>query len=104
MHPYTSFDGKKLDGMVLPDNTVMDDDRKKEWQRKRNTLANLQLLEGSENEKKNATPLKKWLKEDVNKENSKYLPQNISFELNNFEDFINERQKMMSSELKKILL
>lgn len=104
MHPHTSFEGKKLDGMALPGNIKMDEDRKKEWQRKRNTLANLQLLESNENEKKNATPLNKWLDEEVNKENLKYLPQNISFELNNFEEFINERQKMMSSELKKILL
>ena len=52
--------------------------------RRRNTLANLQLLEG--------------------RENAKYMPSDSSFELSHFEDFMDKRQKLMSDALKAILL
>ena len=41
---------------------MIGEDTKEDWRRRRNTLANLQLLEGRENEVKNATPLVEWLK------------------------------------------
>lgn len=41
-------------------------------------IANLQLLEGRENESKNATPLVDWLKVTKNSENAKYLPSDVS--------------------------
>ena len=83
---------------------MIDYETKEEWRRKRNTLANLQLLEGRENESKKATPLVDWLKVTGNKENTKYLPENVSYELANFEEFMKKRQELMSKKLKKILL
>ena len=82
---------------------VIDNKTKEEWRRRRNTLANLQLLEGRENESKKATPLVDWLKDTGNRENTKYLPKDVSCELANFEEFMEERQKEMSKKLKKIL-
>ena len=104
MHPYTGFEESKINGLVLPDGTVIDDDTKEDWRRRRNTLANLQLLEGRENESKNATPLVDWLKITENSENAKYLPGDISYELSNFEEFMEKRQELMSKALKDILL
>ncbi|MFU0534611.1 DUF262 domain-containing protein [Gardnerella pickettii] len=104
MHPYTGFEESKIDGLILPNGTVIDDDTKEDWRRRRNTLANLQLLEGRENESKNATPLVDWLKVTENRENAKYLPRDISYELSNFEEFMEKRQELMSKALKDILL
>lgn len=104
MHPYTGFEEGKIKDLVLPDGTVIDDDTKEDWRRRRNTLANLQLLEGRENESKNATPLVDWLKVTENSENAKYLPSDVSYELSNFEEFMEKRQELMSKALKDILL
>ena len=104
MYPYTGFEEGKIKDLVLPDGTVIDDDTKEDWRRRRNTLANLQLLEGRENESKNAIPLVDWLKITENSENAKYLPSDVSYELANFEEFMEKRQKLMSKALKAILL
>ena len=104
MHPHTGFEENKIKSLVLLDGTVIADDTKEDWRRRRNTLANLQLLEGRENEVKNATPLVEWLKVDENRENVKYLPAGISYELSNFEEFMEKRQELMSKALKDILL
>ena len=104
MHPYAGFEESKIKDLVLPDGTVIDDDTKEKWRRRRNTLANLQLLEGRENESKKATPLVDWLKVTGNRENTKDLPEDVSFELANFEEFMEKRQELMSKKLKEILL
>ena len=103
MHPHTSFETEKISNLNLPDGTVISSDTISEWQRRRNTLANLQLLEGRENEEKNKTPLEEWLKKPENK-GVKYLPKDISYSLSNFEEFMEKRQEIMSSELKKLLI
>ena len=50
-HPYAGFENKNIAVLGL------DDEKVKEWQKKRNLLPNLQFLEGAENESKNKTPL-----------------------------------------------
>lgn len=104
MHPLAGFEESKIKGLVLPDGTIIDEDTKEDWRRRRNTLANLQLLERRENESKNDTPLVDWLKVAENRENAKYLPSGISYELSNFEEFMEKRQELMSKALKEILL
>lgn len=104
MHPYAGFEESKIANLKLPDGSVIDDVRKDEWRRRRNTLANLQLLEGRENERKNATPLVDWIKVLANSENAKYMPSDSSYELSHFEEFMEKRQKLMSDALKAILL
>ena len=104
MHPHTSFEEVKIKDLTLASGDKIDDETREDWRRRRNTLANLQLLEGRENEKKNATPLIEWLKKPENMDNAKYLPDGISYELSNFEQFMEERQKLMSDALKAILI
>lgn len=66
-------------------------------------LANLQLLEGKENEEKNKTLLKDWLKNKDNYEYAKeYLPK-CSYEIENYKTFLEERKKIMKKKLKEIL-
>ena len=104
MHPYSSFEND-LSSLVLPDGRKMDSEKETLWKRQRNTLANLQLLEGRENEHKNATPLIEWLKIPANKEAAKpYLPNDIDYGLANFDQFIEKRKELMFVKLKEILL
>ena len=50
------------------------------------------------------TPLADWLKITENSENAKYIPGDVSYELANFEEFMEKRQELMSKALKDILL
>lgn len=104
MHPHSGFEEEKIKDLVLPDGMVIDDDRKVEWRRRRNTLANLQLLEGRENESKKALPLVGWVKIPENSDNVKYLPTCVSYELAHFAEFMEKRQELMRDALKAILL
>ena len=103
MHPYSSFE-KGLDKLVLSNGNAMDRERIELWKHQRNTLANLQLLEGRENESKNDTPLIEWLKDPANYSNAKYLPDGIDYSLANFDEFLEKRKELMLAELKRILL
>lgn len=98
MHPYSGFSDKSLRELGLKEIQI------REWQQSRNRLANLQLLEGSENESKKATQLTSWLRTGHNKENTKYLPQDVSFELKDFEQFMEKRQALMEQKLTNILI
>jgi len=89
MHPYSSFEYTKLKELGIPENDW------NQWQSDRNKLANLQLLEGGENESKNATPLIDWLDTSSNKSNVKYLPEEISHELKDFYLIIEKRKLLM---------
>ncbi len=92
-HPFVSFDTKNLASLgIAPEIIPL-------WQKKRNRLANLQFLEGRENESKNKTPLIDW----VTAGNTfGYRPENISLELKDFELFYDERRKLIKAELKNI--
>lgn len=103
MHPHTIFEKEKIEKLVLPNGEIIDENTIEDWQYKRDTLANLQILIGGENESKNDKPLKDWV-EEVGIDNIKYMPKNISYELNNFDEFLSERKKLMIKELKNVLL
>ena len=93
VHPYAGFDNKRMKKAGFDKNTT------EKWQAVRNKLANLQLLQGSENESKNDTVLVEW----VAAGNSvKYMPQDISYELKDFELFYEGRKALMKAELCKI--
>ena len=94
LHPYTSFETPKLKKLGIDNETI------ERWQSNRNRLANLQLLEGRENQSKNKEPLKDWLK----KGKAKFLPDGVSLELQNFDEFLEKRESLMKEQLTKILM
>ena len=76
-----------------------------------NYLANLQLLEGSQNLEKSNKEFKDWLEEqDFSEEERKdyfkknYIPENIELTFKNYNEFFEEREKLLLKQLKKILL
>ena len=77
------------------------------YQENHNTLANLQLLSGIENQEKSGKPFEDWL--DTTKTRSgdymktHFIPTGISLSLDNFEEFIEERKKLLATEFSKYL-
>ena len=92
-HPHTLFNNNSIKNLGLSEEKIQ------EWQYKRNLLPNLQFLEGKENESKNKTPLKEWI-EKGNK--IKYMPENVSLELKDFDEFFSKRRDIMKRELIKV--
>lgn len=75
-----------------------------------NTLANLQLMDGTQNQEKSDMDFKEWLFKnypDVQRRkeymNKNYIPDNIDLSFGNFEEFIKERQKLMKNAYENIL-
>jgi len=72
-------------------------------------LPNLQLLEGSENESKNKTPLKEWIvKKDIipdlqKYKNDNFIPNNVDLDFDKFQLFFNERRGLLKNKLTDIL-
>lgn len=73
-------------------------------------IGNLQLLEGLPNEEKSNVDFKTWLEqtypgEDERREYMKkhFIPQDIDLSFNNFEQFFEERNKLILRKLKQIL-
>ena len=93
MHPDTKFKTTNLKNLGISDENI------EEWQLKRNKIPNLQLLEGKENESKNKQDLEEWLSTHT----AKYLPENISYKLDNFDQFFEKRKELLKTELKRIL-
>ncbi len=93
MHPDTKFKTTNLKNLGISDEKI------EEWQLKRNKIPNLQLLEGKENESKNKQDLEEWLSTHT----AKYLPENISYKLDNFDQFFEKRKELLKTELKRIL-
>jgi uncharacterized protein with ParB-like and HNH nuclease domain len=101
--PKTLFTEKKLKKIGLPDDKI------EFYLGNYNCLANLQLLEGIPNQEKSKTPFDIWINEkypravDKKAYMERNLIPNISFEMDNFENFINERTELIKKYLKKII-
>jgi len=75
-----------------------------------NYLGNLQLMEGLQNEEKLNTDFEKWLEKSYPSEDERkdflsrnFMPQNVVLSFSNFKQFLNERNKILFAELKKVL-
>lgn len=93
VHPYAGFDNKRMK------KAGFDKDTAEKWQMVRNKLANLQLLQGPENESKNDSTLVEWIAAG---NSVKYMPESVSYELKDFEKFYDGRKALMKNELCKI--
>lgn len=61
-------------------------------------LANLQLLQGRENERKNKTPLEDWMSDG--KARDKYITKDVSLKLSDFKEFYEQRKLQMKKQLR----
>lgn len=100
LHPYARFDS------IKPITVSMEDWKK--WRSYRNKLPNLQLLEGRSNGSKNDMRLIDYYN-DMNDEQKiafckeAIIPENVSLELDNFEEFYEKRRVILSEKIKQLL-
>ena len=103
IHPYAGFNTSSLQKLKLDDNEI------KDWQAKRDTLPNLHLLEGKENQSKLAVPFEVWLKKECSKNidrktylRSHHIP-DVSFDLSDFAVFFEKRRSLLKEKLARLL-
>jgi len=111
IHPHAAFTTSNLRALGLEDEEIS------QWQEKRDCLPNLQLLEGQENQSKNAMPFKDWLKsrsprsgdeggltdEERHYLHLNHIPEEISLELKDFHQFFEARKLRLRQALKETL-
>lgn len=100
LHPYDRFDSTKLIRVSMED--------WRRWRGNRNRLPNLQLLEGRSNGSKNAMRLVDYYN-DMNEEQKAMfrkealIPDDVSLELENFEEFYEKRKELLTTKIRQLL-
>ena len=100
LHPYDRFDSTK------PISVSMEDWRR--WRGNRNRLPNLQLLEGRSNGSKISMRLVDYYN-DMNEEQKAMfrkealIPDDVSLELENFEEFYEKRKELLTTKIRQLL-
>lgn len=103
IHSYAGFKDSALRKLKLTPDQILD------WQAKRDTLPNLHLLEGKENQSKQATPFDVWFRKQYPRDaaatlyRQSHLIPDGSLELKDFTTFFEKRNAMLKEELVKIL-
>lgn len=112
LHPHSSFEDVQLNnlmqcGQKLPDTG---DDIRMKWEQQRDTIVNLHLLEGHSNESKNDRPLASWVLDPIERQWVECLPNSLpgvppdeTYWLMHFEQFFDERRRLMKDRLMEIL-
>ncbi|WP_418222941.1 GmrSD restriction endonuclease domain-containing protein [Clostridium isatidis] len=102
--PKSGFTKKKLEKRGIPA------DRIEYYLENYNYIGNLQLLESIPNIEKNNMDFDKWISETIPAETlddyktKHYIPKNIDLSISNFEQFLEEREKMIIQKLESELL
>ena len=68
-----------------------------------NSVLNLQLLSSGTNESKNDEDLADWIKKKNIDLPSHIIPENVSLDFNDFEEFINKRKELLKRTIKTIV-
>jgi uncharacterized protein with ParB-like and HNH nuclease domain len=104
IHPFAGFGTAPLRKLPLTDEQIED------WQAKCDALPNLHLLEGKENQSKQATPFATWLKKEFPKPDDakNYLQRHhishaVSLELAAFDQFFEDRKALLIKRLANLL-
>lgn len=108
IHPDSRFSDAKLKAAeIAQDNWIP-------WQQIKDTMPNLQLMEGRQNESKNAKPFTEWL-EGVDGNGKKnvsdipkfcldnYIPEKTDLNISNFDDFYQKRKTILVEQIHTIL-
>lgn len=106
LHPASQFTSSNLTKLGLTANEI------EKWHEDRDKLPNLQLMEGAENEAKNAKPFATWLDEtwhdkaDIGRIHfldSNFIPSQISLEFSAFPVFFEARKGLLRQKLRASL-
>lgn len=108
IHPNSGFTDSKLKKIGLDDNAI------NRWKEMKDTVPNLQLMEGRENESKNAKSFTNWLDGEDSKGrknvpdkikflSDNYISDKIDLNFQNFMEFYQVREEQLKKELSKIL-
>ena len=96
IYPQASFRTKDLRKRGLTDEAI------EQYQSVYNSIANLELLEDSENKSKNATPFDEWIKSrDANFKARHLIPEMEDYGYDHFMEFIEARKKLIKAAIKK---
>lgn len=109
IHPRYAFEKKRLIKYLAEKGLMLDDVTLKEWAAKSNTLVNLQLLTGKQNQEKSKTSLSDWISEQFPDEDKcnkyceeHYIDIDTGFELENFDAYYNRRKENLKKKLMEI--
>lgn len=108
IHPDSGFSDAKLK------TTTIDPSKWETLREVKDTVPNLQIMEGRQNESKNASAFKTWVngQDSTGRKNvpdlvkfcsDNFIPTTIDFDFNCFEEFYAERKKLLKKELKTVL-
>jgi uncharacterized protein with ParB-like and HNH nuclease domain len=102
IHPASKFSKEVFNELGLSN------EEREEWLTLRDMIPNLQLMEGRQNESKNATEILTWLSqknknEQVQFKTSNFFPEDESLEFSNYKSFFEKRKTRLKEELKKVL-
>lgn len=104
MHPKSGFTKKKLQKRGISEDSI------EFYLENYNYIGNLQLLESIPNIEKSNMDFDKWITDTISKEamddykSKHYIPKNIDLSITNFEQFLDEREKMIIQKLESELL
>ena len=100
LHPSTVFTDEEKFARFIPYEVRDFAKQRKNW----NGVANLQLLNGRQNESKNAKSLKEWVDAENKTYDDLFLSDGISLEIKDFKDFIIDRKTNIKRHIKKIII
>ncbi len=100
LHPWSQFASKKLAKLGLSETEI------RKWQEDRDRLPNLQLLEGTENQSKNDSPLLTWMgtlgPSRAHYEQGNYIPSGVGLSLDDFPSFFIARKDILRARLQGV--
>lgn len=109
IHPRYAFEKNRLIKYFAEKGLKLDDITLKEWAAKSNTLVNLQLLTGKQNQEKSKTPLVTWIYNQFPDDDKRkkyceehYIDFYAGFELENFDAYYNRRREKLKKKLMEI--
>ena len=102
IHPAAGFSEENFKAIGLAETQWQ------EWWNCRDCVPNLQLMEGRQNESKNASPLKGWIEQMRESERSifasnNYFPENVGLDFKDFISFYQKRKEILRVKLRKVL-
>lgn len=109
IHPQSAFEKQKLIRSLAEKGLKLEKNILDEWIWKSNTLVNLQLLTGKQNQEKSKTPLSKWISTQYSDEEKikryceeQYIDFSTGFELENFDTYYEKRKAKLRERLIQI--